>query len=126
MKSKVIAFGVASLLGVATLFAQGSGTTSGTTTTTGTATTTTGTATKTTATKKSGKVSTYQTVHHVNGVVTARSKGAVTVKIGGKSRQFTVTKSTRLVGTKAAKGTKVKISYRANTPRVAMEIRRRG
>jgi uncharacterized alkaline shock family protein YloU len=126
MKSKFTAFAIASLLGVSTLFAQGSGTTSGTTTTTGT--TTTGTATKTTATKKTGTVkkTAYQTVHHVNGVVTARSRGAVTIKMGGKSRQFSVTKGTRLVGTKAAKGAKVKISYRANTPRVAMEIRSRG
>lgn len=113
MKTKITAFAAALLFGASTLLAQGSGTT----------TTTTATATKST---KSTKKSSYQTVHHVNGVVTARSGGAITVKSGTKSRQFTVTKGTRFVGTEAAKGAKVKISYRSNTPRVAFEVRRRG
>lgn len=101
-KSKVLAFFAASLLAGATLLAQGSGTT------------------------KPAAKSTYQTVHHVNGVVTARSDGAITVRLGKKSRQFKLTKSTRFVGTKAAKGAKIKVSYRSNEPRVAVEVRHRG
>ena len=119
MKMKITAFAAALLFGASTLLAQGSGTT--TTTTTATAT-----ATKTTKSTKSTKKSSYRTIHHVNGVVTARSGGAITIKSGTKSRQFTVNKGTRFVGTEAAKGAKVKISYRANTPRVAFEVRHRG
>ena len=115
MKMKIAAFATALLLGASTLLGQGSGTT-----------TTTTTATKSTKSTKSTKKSSYQTVHHVNGVVTARSGGAITVKTGTKSRRFTVNKATRFVGTEAAKGTKVKISYRSSTPRVAFEVRRRG
>lgn len=100
----------AMLFGATTILAQGSGTTS-------TATTSTATTTK--------KSTTYQTVKHVNGVVTARSEGSITVKGGSKTRKFTVVKSTKFVGTRAAVGAKVKVAYRSSAPGVAVEVRKR-
>ncbi len=109
MKRALLTLAAASILGASTLLAQGSGTTS------------TATATAT-STKKS---STYQTVKHVNGVVTARSASSITVKGGSKTRKFSVATGTKFVGTKAAIGAKVKVAYRSSAPGVALEVRKR-
>lgn len=107
MTGTFLALAATLVFGTSTILAQGSGTTSTSTTTT------------------TAKKSSYQTVHHVNGVVTAKSAGSITVKVGSKTRSFTINKSTRFVTTKGGKGTKVKIAYRSAAPGVAVEIRSR-
>lgn len=113
MKTLLNAFVLAAVITAPALYAQGSGTT-------GTKTTTT-TTRKTTATTGSN----HQTTHHVNGVVTARSASSITVRIGAKSRKFSVVKGTKFVGTTAKTGAKVKVSYRSSAPGTAVEVRRR-
>lgn len=115
MNRQILALAATVLLGGSSLLAQGSGTTTTTTSSTKTKTTTA------TATKKSS----YTTVKHVNGVVTARSANSITVKVGSKSRTFTINKSTRFVSTKGGNGAKVKVAYRSSAPGVAVEIRSR-
>ena len=108
MNRHFLAFAAMSLLGVSTVMAQGSGSTE---------------APKTAA--KPAQKSSYETVKHVNGVVTSRSASVITVKAGSKTRRFSVTSGTSFKGTKAATGAKVKISYKSNAPGVAVEVRSR-
>ena len=108
MNKHFLAFVAVSLLGASTAVAQGSGSTD---------------TPKTSA--KPAQKSSYETVKHVNGVVTSRSANAITVKAGSKTRRFAVNSGTSFKGTKAATGAKVKISFKSNAPGVAVEVRSR-
>ncbi|HXI11802.1 MAG TPA: hypothetical protein VNM92_04065 [Thermoanaerobaculia bacterium] len=95
-----------SMLGATSLSAQGSGTTHPTTTTT----------------KKTSSKS-YQVTKSVSGKVVSNQSGAITLKVGSKTRRFVKTSGTKNASAEFSTGQQVKVFYRSASPGTATEIR---
>lgn len=99
-------FAVVAILGAQSLHAQGSGTM---------------TTTKSTTTKTSKR--SYQVTKSVSGKVVSNQTGAITVKVGSKTRRFAKTSGTKNGGASLSAGQQVKVFYKSSSPGTATEIR---